>query len=94
MDAACITHEAISFEQDAFPRIKEPVWILGKQYITDKGKDIFIPPNDKLKTYDDARISEHCRKINYSSSLLSMYRGNNVVVTFYFVAKMLVKSCK
>ncbi|KAL9963595.1 hypothetical protein ACROYT_G027118 [Oculina patagonica] len=39
MDAACITYEAISFEQDVFPRTKEPVWILGKQYITDRGED-------------------------------------------------------
>ena len=50
MDATCITYDAISFEQDVFPRTKEPVWILGKQYITDKGKDNFIPPNDVLKT--------------------------------------------
>lgn len=55
MDAACITYEAISFEQDVFPRTKEPVWILGKQYITDRGKDNFRSYNDLLKTFDSSR---------------------------------------
>lgn len=50
MDAACITYEAISFEQDEFPRTKEPVWILGKQYITYKGKDNFRSSHDLQKT--------------------------------------------
>lgn len=39
MDAACATYEGISFELDLFPRTKEPVWILGKEYITDRGSD-------------------------------------------------------
>lgn len=38
MDAACATYEGISFELDIFPRSKEPVWILGKEYITNRGK--------------------------------------------------------
>lgn len=38
MDAACATYEGISFEHDIFPRTKEPVWILGKEYITNRGK--------------------------------------------------------
>ena len=41
MDAACVTYEAISFEQDIFPKTKEPIWILGKQYITGRGKGSF-----------------------------------------------------
>jgi len=49
MDAACITYEAISFEQDVFPKTKEPVWILGKQYITGRGKGNFIRQNEILK---------------------------------------------
>ena len=39
MDAACATYEGISFELDLFPRTKEPVWVLGKEYITDRGND-------------------------------------------------------
>lgn len=39
MDATCATYEAISFEHDIFPRTKEPVWILGKEYITNRGDD-------------------------------------------------------
>lgn len=49
MDAACVTYEAISFEQDIFPKTKEPIWILGKQYITDRGRDNFIRQNEVLK---------------------------------------------
>ena len=41
MDAACATYEGISFELDLFPRTKEPMWILGKEYITDRGNDSF-----------------------------------------------------
>ena len=52
MDAACITYEGISLEQDIFPRTKEPVWILGKEYITDKGKDYFSFFDDLMKTFD------------------------------------------
>ncbi|XP_027048707.1 cysteine protease ATG4B-like [Pocillopora damicornis] len=39
MDTACITYEGVSFEQDLFPRTKEPIWILGKNYSTNKGED-------------------------------------------------------
>ncbi|KAK2573814.1 Cysteine protease ATG4B [Acropora cervicornis] len=39
MDAACATYEGISFEHDIFPRTKEPVWILGKEYVTNRGDD-------------------------------------------------------
>ena len=39
MDIACATYEGVSFELDSFPRTKEPVWILGKEYITDRGND-------------------------------------------------------
>ena len=39
MDTACITYEGVSFEQDLFPRTKEPIWILGKNYSTNKGRD-------------------------------------------------------
>lgn len=39
MDIACATYEGVSFELDLFPRTKEPVWILGKKYITDRGND-------------------------------------------------------
>lgn len=39
MDIACATYEGVSFELDLFPRTKEPVWILGKEYITDRGND-------------------------------------------------------
>lgn len=39
MDIACATYEGVSFELDSFPRTKEPVWILGKKYITDRGND-------------------------------------------------------
>ena len=49
MDATCITYEAVSLEQDVFPKTKEPVWILGKQYITDRGKGNFIRQNEILK---------------------------------------------
>jgi len=59
MDAACITYEAVSFEQDVFPKTKEPVWILGKQYITDRGKGNFIRQSEILKPNNDVRISEH-----------------------------------
>ena len=40
MDAACATYEGISFELDLFPRTREPVWILGKEYITDRGNNV------------------------------------------------------
>ncbi|XP_068732115.1 cysteine protease ATG4B-like isoform X1 [Montipora capricornis] len=39
MDAACVTYEGVSFELDHFPRTREPVWILGKEYITDRADD-------------------------------------------------------
>ena len=50
MDTTCATYEAISFEQDVFPKTKEPVWILGKQYITDRGKGNSIRQSEILKT--------------------------------------------
>ena len=43
MDAACVTYEGISFELDLFPRTREPVWILGKEYITDRGSSVYFP---------------------------------------------------
>ncbi|CAH3195912.1 unnamed protein product [Porites evermanni] len=39
MDIACATYEGVSLELDLFPRTKEPVWILGKEYITDREDD-------------------------------------------------------
>ena len=42
MDAACATYEGIAFELDLFPRTREPVWVLGKEYVTDRGIDAFI----------------------------------------------------
>lgn len=41
MDTACITYEGVAFEQDTFPRTKEPIWVLGKEYFTNKGEDSF-----------------------------------------------------
>lgn len=61
MDAACITYEGISLEQDIFPRTKEPVWILGKEYITDKGKDYFSFFDDLMKTFDIFATTQLCR---------------------------------
>lgn len=70
MDAACATYEAISFDQDTFPRTKEPVWILGKQYITDRGKDNFRSSNNLLKTSDFVRtLQRKLYLINYFSSI-------------------------
>lgn len=51
MDTACITYEGVSFEQDLFPRTKEPIWILGKNYSTNKGRDNFNFNPDLVKTH-------------------------------------------
>ena len=51
MDTACITYEGVSFEQDLFPRTKEPIWILGKNYSTNKGRDNFTFNPDFVKTH-------------------------------------------
>lgn len=53
MDIACATYEGVSFELDLFPRTKEPVWILGKEYITDRGNDCcsLLPVYRKFLAY-------------------------------------------
>ena len=63
MDTACITYEGVSFEQDIFPRTKEPVWILGKEYTSNKGTDNinFFP--DLIKSLVMFAGSQHCKKI-------------------------------
>ena len=56
MDIACATYEGVSFELDRFPRTKESVWVLGKEYITDRG-------NDCLAYFKTNRLRER-NKIN------------------------------
>ena len=53
MDIACATYEGVSFELDLFPRTKEPVWILGKKCITDRGNDCcsLLPVYRKFLAY-------------------------------------------
>lgn len=53
MDIACATYEGVSFELDLLPRTKEPVWILGKEYITDRGNDCcsLLPVYRKFLAY-------------------------------------------
>ena len=41
MDAACMTYEGISFQLEAFPRTKEPVWVLGRIYNIQPGNTAF-----------------------------------------------------
>ena len=85
MDAACVTYEAISFEQDVFPKTKEPIWILGKQYITDRGKGDFIRQNEVVKHLTMPEFqSTAARKILLGFlCLLSMHQGNNLVSVFF-----------
>ena len=90
MDAACVTYEAISFEQDVFPKTKEPIWILGKQYITDRGKGDFIRQNEVVKhlTMPEYFQSTAARKILLGFlCLLSMYQGNNLLSVFILLLK-------
>ena len=91
MDAACITYEAISFEQDVFPKTKEPVWILGKQYITDRGKGNFIRQSEILKTYDDARISEYCRENLFSKHNSFVFCQCIEAITLLLIFLLLLK---
>lgn len=53
MDIACATYEGVSFELDRFPRTKESVWVLGKEYITDRGNDCcsLLPVYRKFLAY-------------------------------------------
>lgn len=90
MDAACLTYEGINFEVETFPPTKDDVWVLGKHYNIDEGKNhsYSLFSRNKFSTNCELKFLGLCFCSFVLFPILKILKYFFFTIAFYFLSSL------